>query len=67
MTFVRISVPLLAEERDALRELAGFERRRLEAQAAWIIKHELELRGLLAPRQNHLGDEAPESKYERSA
>lgn len=48
MSFVRVNVPLLPAESDALRELAGRERRRPEAQAAWLIRQELKRRGLLA-------------------
>jgi hypothetical protein len=47
MSFVRVNVPLLPAESDALRELAGKERRRPEAQAAWLIRQELQRLGLL--------------------
>lgn len=47
--FTRISVSLKEEENLALRELAQKERRRPEAQAAWIIRLELERCGLLLP------------------
>lgn len=48
MNLVRLAVPLSPAERDALKELAGQELRRTEAQAAWLIRRELERRGLLA-------------------
>lgn len=47
MPFVRISIPLLAYEHDALATLALQERRRIEAQAAWMIRCDLQHRGLI--------------------
>lgn len=49
MSFVRLNVPLLPAERDALRDLAVREHRRVEAQAAWLIRLELVRLGLLDP------------------
>lgn len=46
-SFVRVVVPLLPAERDALRELAVTQRRRTEAQAAWLIRRELQELGYL--------------------
>lgn len=43
----RITITLRAEERDALHRLAETERRDPRAQAALLIRHELERRGLL--------------------
>lgn len=47
MTYVRLTLSLKPEEREALKCLARSERRRTEAQAAWLIRQELERRGLL--------------------
>jgi len=46
--FIRINIPLMPAENEALKDLARSERRRAEAQAAWIIRAELERLGLLA-------------------
>lgn len=45
--FVRLNIGLRPDEKRALEGLAIQERRRVEAQAAWIIRKELERLGLL--------------------
>lgn len=62
-TYIRIKVPLQPAERDALRELGRMERRRTEAQAAWLIRQELERRGLLQCVQE-AGEPAGEARNE---
>lgn len=46
-SYRRITVTLAADEREALRALAFQERRDTRQQAALLIRHELERRGLL--------------------
>ena len=62
MSFVRVNVPLLPAESGALRELAEEERRRPEAQAAWLIRQELERRGLL-PQEPQQAQQAGEGQH----
>lgn len=54
MQYVRLSVALLPSEAEALREMAGAERRRVEAQAAWLIRGELKRRGLLQEAESEV-------------
>lgn len=60
--FVQLRVPLLPAEREALRELAGIERRRTEAQAAVLIRDELVRRGLLPNEPQRPGVTEEESR-----
>lgn len=54
----RITVILKREERAALMRLAQNERRDERAQAAWIIRQQLERLGLLPPAPSTLKQEA---------
>jgi hypothetical protein len=63
--YFSLRVPLRADERDALMQLSMSERRDPRAQAALIIRNELERLGLLAVEMNtqtaRLADAAPRS------
>lgn len=57
-----ITVPLRDEEKQALIRLAGQERRHPREQAAFLLRRELERRGLLEPERPE-AREAQEARH----